>query len=103
MNPKHLLARVQKVIARFSYGDQVRPLRDWFIVIAIALLLLAGSAGWSYYLFERTSASDILGPVGTAAGTVNTASLDTVREVFLTRAGERVHYQTDYHFVDPSR
>ena len=102
MNLSQLTAFIHKYLRVFRYGDRVKPTRDWFIIISLAGVLLLGSAGWSYWLFEQTSNSKDA-QLQRPTPSVNTASVETVRTIFDARATERAHYLSDYHFVDPSR
>jgi hypothetical protein len=102
MNLSKLTALIQKYLRVFQYGDRVKPVRDWFLMVSIAGILLLGSAGWSYWLFEQTSnAKDA--QLKLPPSSMKTASVETVRTIFDARAALRAHYLSDYHFVDPSR
>lgn len=102
MNLSKLTAALSKYLRIFRYGDRVKPLRDWLILVSIAGVLLVGSAGWSFWLFDQISnpKEKTLTPPTTST---STASLETVRTIFEKRTAERAHYISDYHFVDPSR
>lgn len=90
------------LLNKVSYGDHLRPQRDWIVIISVAGILLIGSAGWSYWLFERISWTESSLTMG-ARGNLNTSVLDQVRSIFDQRAAERAHYLNDYRFVDPSK
>lgn len=85
------------------YGDRPRPLRDWLVIASIAVVLLIGSAGWSYFLFQMISTETEAATAASASTSVSTNVLDTVRSIFEKRAVERTHYLSGYTFVDPSR
>jgi hypothetical protein len=102
MNLSKLTAILSKYLRAFRYGDRVRPLRDWLLLISIAGLLLIGSGGWSFWLFTQISNKQEA-TVAIPAAATGTASLESVRTIFEKRAAERAHYISDYHFVDPSR
>jgi hypothetical protein len=103
MNLSTLSSRATALLKTLRYGDRVRPFRDWLAVMCIVGVLLVASAGWSYLVFQKTSDGEILGAPTTALAPISTASLDTVRTVFDKRAAERMHYLSDYRFVDPSK
>ncbi len=103
MNLASLTTFLKKYLRMFSYGDRVRPQRDWLILMMIMLGILAVSAGWSYWLFEHISSGEAESQSATPATSVKAVSLDTVRTVFDARAIEHTHYLSDYHFVDPSK
>jgi hypothetical protein len=101
MNPAKILSRITRSLEAVKYGDQVRPLRDWFIVLSIAAILLVASAVWSYgvYYTFTTEKDAAKGPDLRQA---LPASVGTIRGIFERRAVERAHYLNDYRFVDPS-
>lgn len=103
MNLNSLHALFAKYLKAFRYGDRPRPLRDWWIIVGISSVLLLGSAGWSYWLFQMTSMEQPVRGVVPQAPAVKANSLDVVTQVFAARAIERAHYLSDYHFVDPSK
>ncbi len=92
---------LRSALSRVSYGDRLRPQRDWLAVITITGILLLASGGWSYWLFEQVAMNEQQGTDAVATH-INTSALDTVDRVFAARAAERAHYQDDYRFVDPS-
>lgn len=102
MNFSKITAHLKGYLKFLQYGDTVRPVRDWLVIVSIATLLVLAAAGWSYELFRTTTAPTE--SEGAAPSTsVSRTSLDTVRGIFEKRAEERAHYLTDYRFVDPSR
>ncbi len=103
MNLSSLTALVTKYLRVFRYGERTRPIRDWFVIASLVLILFIGSAGWSFFIFHKTSTGELAGKAVQAPVSVPITSLDTVRGIFENRAAERMHYLSDYHFVDPSR
>ena len=87
----------------FVYGERIRPVRDWLIVLQIALLLLALSVGWNVFLFNQfqdaKSATSSTTPQ--AINTIGDSILQ-IQSIFQQRATEEGNYQKTYHFVDPS-
>ncbi len=87
----------------FSYGERIKPTRDWLVLASIALILFILSIGWNVWLFSQLengkslSSSGPTAPVPSAANSVN-----AVQSLFQKRATEENNYQTIYHFVDPS-
>jgi len=102
MNLNSLTPQLTKYLKVFRYGDRLRPLRDWWIIVVVGFVLLVGSAGWSYWLFQMTSNEETVAGPAAPAPQVKTNSLDAIQAIFGTRTTERTHYLTDYHFVDPS-
>ena len=90
------------VLKQLSYGDTVRPSRDWFYLLLVASLLILISAGWNAWLFRSVMQGDVIGDAE-APTAFDAAPIESVREVFEARAGERERYGTEYRFVDPSR
>jgi len=85
----------------FSYGDRLRPNRDWFALLIVGALLLVGSLVWNAYLFTQLQNGKVIGssaPVHTAS----TTSITAVQAVFKARAAEESNYQHSYSFIDPS-
>jgi hypothetical protein len=95
------LSSLQKKFTSSSTGKGPQPQRDWVIIATIGLVGLLLSAGWSYWSALTTQPPTTVS-VG-KGGDLKTGSLDTVRTIFEKRAAERVRYQNEYHFVDPSR
>lgn len=90
------------LLKRFSYGDALRPARDWYYLLLLVILLVALSAGWNAWLFRSVMQGDVIGdPQAPAA--FDAAPIESVRQVFVERAEERERYRTEYRFVDPSR
>ncbi|MDB5195178.1 MAG: hypothetical protein JWO84_362 [Parcubacteria group bacterium] len=102
MNLSFITKLLNKYLKVLRYGDRVHPMRDWLIIICIVCILFVASALWSYLIFRETSTNGVQASTGTTTP-ISTASLDTVRHVFETRAIERAHYLLDYRFVDPSK
>ena len=98
MNLKQLALKVPKI----SYGDRIRPVRDWLAILAASAVLLIASIAWNAWFYYGVS----LGEVGEAAApTTSAPSLDALpeaRAVLETRAVEAERYRSFYEFVDPS-
>ena len=71
--------------------------------MGISFLLLIGSVGWSYWLFQEISSGTDVAKMSKGPKAINTNALEEVREIFDKRAAEKAHYLVDYRFVDPSR
>lgn len=97
------LNTVTRYLKKISYGDRLRPFRDWVVIVVVTLLLIAAVASWSYFLFVRISNGEMLGATPNATSEEANTSLETVQSTFAERATERAHYRADYRFVDPSR
>lgn len=89
----------------FHYGEQFRPERDWFALLACGALVLAGSIAYNIWLFDHVATGGILGGSATSTAPVfNQTSLQAVESVFADRAAEEVKYRNGaYSFIDPSK
>ena len=103
MNLSHLTGLVGKYLKFLQYGNRLRPVRDWLVILSVASLLLITMAGWSYELFRETSKAGTADGAAGMRAPIRKASLELVNLVFQKRAAERGHYLSDYQFVDPSR
>jgi hypothetical protein len=84
----------------FKYGDRLQPVRDWFLMVFIVIILLLISLGWNAWLFERAISGEAIG-TATAAPALNPTSIDSVTAVFQKRAEQETLYKNG-HFIDPS-
>lgn len=91
----------QKTIARISYGERVRPIRDWLLLLSAATLLFIASAAWNTWYYYQVLA----GPVEATASapTLDTAAVTGARKALDMRAAEEAKYETTYQFADPSK
>jgi hypothetical protein len=103
MNLASLRKQLPKFLKNAAYGDRPQPLRDWWLVLGTTLILLIGSAGWSYVVFQQVS-TDVTSTTSVSSVPQTGANaLETVRLIFERRAVERARFLSEYHFVDPSR
>jgi hypothetical protein len=86
----------------FSYGEKLRPQRDWFVLLVVAGVLLAISVAWNLWLFSRVTNGELIGDQQ-AQTPVHGAKLDAMNALFERRAQEETRYLNEYRFVDPSR
>lgn len=87
---------------RFSYGRRMRPERDWFVLLAVAAVLVLASAAWNLWLFAKVEQGYALDADAVPA-TFDAAPIESVRAVFEERRAEELRYRQEYRFVDPSR
>lgn len=83
-------------------GARIHPVRDWFIVLGGAAILLGCSIGWNIWTYLHATALTE-GSVPTATRPVfDTKAVEAVRSAFEARATEAEKYKKEYRFVDPS-
>lgn len=97
--PKANLTNLTKSL---TYGDRPRPLRDWFVLLAVTLVLLLASVGWNLWTFDRVTDGEPLGETAEISQ-INTESVDRASALFERRELEADRYLREYRFVDPSR
>jgi hypothetical protein len=100
---KNSLASLESLKKIFTYGERIRPVRDWFVLLAITTILLIIGVFWNIYIFNqfenvKTPASDTHTPQLQNLET----SVQKVQTIFQSRATEENNYQQTYQFVDPS-
>ena len=96
------LASVSTLLRRFRYGDTLRPERDWLMMLALLLSLLALSVAWNTWFFLSVVADEESGrhPVE-AADPIDRAMLSEERALLEAHALEEARYKTEYRFTDP--
>ncbi len=99
MNLQGLIKHVPKI----GYGNRIRPLRDWFVLLAVALILLIASVAWNAWLFFRVTSGEGAASEAPVTSTPVLDALPKAREVLEIRASEETRYRSLYEFVDPAR
>lgn len=81
------------------------PLRDWILLSAAMVLILAGIVAWNLWTFGA-----IIGPPSVEEPAADTrpafspSALNTIQDIFENRAAEEMRYETGvYSFSDPSQ
>lgn len=90
----------KSALAKVSYGDRPRPVRDWFAVLGTFALLVGLSIGWNLWLLrqaEREAETTAAAP----AAAFDAAPIESARAVFAERAAQAENYRSGYRFVDP--
>lgn len=93
---------IRTILRRISYGETVRPVRDWFVLLSITAILVALSIGWNALLFRDLEAGGVTAP-GEGVTAFDALPIESVRAVFEARKAEELRYTSEYRFVDPSR
>ena len=81
----------------------MQPVRDWLLVLAVALIALVASVLFNVGFFLDVVSGENEVQSQAVQETVDTSAVDRVQEVFIERANESARYQGEYQFVDPSR
>lgn len=82
------------------------PVRDWFVLITIAGILLIAIVVWNIWAFSTVANGGTIGGTGASAtqSELDSASLNAVRATFQTRTTEAAKYETGvYRYADPSQ
>ncbi|MBP6860316.1 MAG: hypothetical protein KBC38_02020 [Candidatus Pacebacteria bacterium] len=91
----------EKAMHAVRYGDELRPQRDWSVLLILAGLILIASITVSAWTFIRVTQGQPVGVDGSAAG--NAASdIENAKALFEERRAEEARYRSEYQFVDPS-
>ena len=88
----------------FTYGDQIKPMRDWFLVLGISCGVLLLSVAWNVFLFhqlESAKSAVVQQEAVTQPGLGD--AVTQIQSIFQDRATEEGNYEKLYHFVDPSQ
>lgn len=97
------LSSFARFAPKIGYGDRIRPVRDWFALLAACFLLLIASIAWNAWSFYRVTTGDGFTIEAPAPSTPALDALPEAREVLETRAAEEERYRSFYQFVDPAR
>lgn len=92
---------LRKYTKALRYGDALRPSRDWFVLLAVALVLIALSLAWNLWTFEKVVGGESLESAVTDP-LPRAKRLEAVTAHFERRALEAERYLSEYRFVDPS-
>ena len=89
-------------LKRFSYGQRIRPARDWFALLSVAIVLLIASVLWNLWLLKSVERGGTIGNEAPPPA-FDAAPIESVRALFEARSEEERRYRQEYRFVDPSR
>jgi len=79
----------------------MHPARDWFMLLAAALILVLASVVWNVWLLTKVERGETIGTQAPVQG-FEAAPIDSVRAIFEKRKAEELRYRQEYRFVDPS-
>ncbi len=103
--PMHIFDSFGSFIQRLRSGASVDPVRDWLVLLIVAMVAFMGIIIWNVWAFDTVAGGGTLRTQTTKAPTVfNNSSLDTIHTIFLNRADEEGKYRTGtYRYIDPSQ
>ena len=87
----------------FRIRQYPHPVRDWFLVLAVAAILLGASFGWAAWTYYQAALVTMEKQTTTATPVLDTANVDAITTLFEKRKAEAEQYSSTYQFVDPSR
>lgn len=84
---------------------RIDPARDWFTLLAVSGIALAGIIIWDLQMPGSSAGGDAAGaPAAGEPAEFNLSSVRTVQDIFSNRASEETKYRTGkYRFTDPSQ
>ncbi len=85
------------------YGNVVRPSRDWFLLLGMALILALASILWNVWTFDQIASGEILGTPSEMSHAPTNDAFERVKKQFDARTTEANKYLFEYHFIDPSQ
>ncbi len=92
---------LKSLLSKTQSAGGPNPSRDWLMLLAVALLLLAGSVAWNAWYFSQIEDGAPTASEGGEALEAYPAGL--VQEIFAARATTSAAYRSIYPFIDPSR
>jgi hypothetical protein len=87
----------------FRAGTHTYPARDWYILVAITVVLIGASAAWQTWTYVQVTAVGGSETSATSKPAFDAEAVGAVEQTFMKRKEEADRYRTVYHFVDPSR
>lgn len=86
--------------SKLKYGQRIRPVRDWLVLLAAFAFFLLASLAWNLWEFSQATQGNKIGSEN--AQPPVQIKLDQVKALFGERAAEQTRYIQEYKFVDPS-
>jgi hypothetical protein len=84
-----------------SKDEQIHATRDWFVLVAIAIILVLASTLYNLWLVARITSGQSFG-VSQKATVVPDVSTKSVDAIFAARGVSQNTYVHSYYIVDPS-
>lgn len=95
----HSIPSVRTLVAT----DHPRPLRDWWLLVSCAGVLLVASLAWNIWFFVKITKGEPIGAAPIVEQATEEDLLAKVRDVFRARAAEEDRFRREYQFIDPSK
>lgn len=100
-----MMSSIYSFLKRFRRSTHLDPARDWFVLMTISTIALAGIIVWNAWAFDTVANGGIIGGSVTRVPQVFTStSLDAIHTIFTSRSQEQAKYVTGtYRYADPSQ
>ncbi len=97
---KNILAFLSRF---FSYGTELRPVRDWYVLLSFIFILLMASVFYNAWSFLEVYRGEVLSfEHKEIKQSFNSKPIETSRLIFEKRAEEERAYRFEHRFIDPS-
>jgi hypothetical protein len=92
-------------VRRLRSGARQDPVRDWLILLTLSIFALICVVVWNIWTFDAVAQGGVIGDsTSTSLPAFDRSTLDTIHNIFQTRATEESKYVTGvYHYTDPSQ
>ncbi len=97
------IPKIPEKLQNIHYGNRLRPVRDWLILVSVATVVLIVGVVWNIIEF-KSSVSEQSSVINTnMRNVVNMATVEKVQKTFVNRDKMRNRYENGfYYFEDPS-
>jgi hypothetical protein len=96
---------IESVSNRMRGGMYLDPVRDWLVLLILAIFAFISIVVWNVWAFETVAQGKAIGTnTATSSPSVNRSSIDSIHTIFEKRATEEAKYMTGvYRYADPSQ
>ncbi len=91
----------EKAMHAVRYGEDLRPVRDWLVLLALAGTIFVGSVLVNVWTFVRVIEGKPVG-LDAAESSKDADAIQAAKKLFEERRAEEGRYKSEYQFVDPS-
>ncbi len=97
------IPKIPDKLQNIHYGNRLRPVRDWLILVSVATVVLVVGAVWNIVEFKNSVSEQGSGINTNMRSVVNMATIEKVQKTFVNRDKMRARYEKGfYYFEDPS-